>query len=71
MMTFMTASTKIGEIPEHKLPERELTEVERANIPMPYVLPDMLAAPRKRGGRGLKFWKKDRQDRTVVEAVSA
>lgn len=71
MMTFMTASTKIGEIPEHKLPERELTEEERANIPMPYVLPDMLAAPKRRGGRGLKFWKKDRQERTAVEAVSA
>ncbi|KAK5940636.1 hypothetical protein PMZ80_007053 [Knufia obscura] len=71
MMTFMTASTKIGEIPEHRLPDRVLTEEQQEEIPMPYVVPDMLDPPRKRGGRGLKFWKKDRQEKCVAGAVGA
>ena len=71
MMTFMTASTKIGEIPEHRLPDRLLTEEQQEEIPMPYVVPDMLEPPKRRGGRGLKFWKKDRQERGVVGAVGA
>lgn len=56
MMTFMTASTKIGEIPEHRLPDRELTQEEREQIPMPYVVPEMLDPP-KRKTRGMRFWK--------------
>ncbi|KAK5070756.1 hypothetical protein LTR51_006768 [Lithohypha guttulata] len=68
MMTFMTASTKIGEIPEHKLPDRHLTEAQRAELPMPYVVPDMLEPPRKRGGRGFKFWKKERYPIGAVAA---
>jgi len=71
MMTFMTASTKIGEIPEHRLPDRVLTEEQQEETPMPYVVPDMLDPPRKRGGRGLKFWKKERQERGMVGAVGA
>lgn len=71
MMTFMTASTKIGEIPEHRLPDRVLTEQQQENVPMPYVVPEMLQPPKKRGGRGFKFWKKGRQERVAVEVVSA
>lgn len=57
MMTFMTASTKLGEIPDHHLPDRVLTQEELERIPMPYVIPDMLDPPRRKN-RGLKFWKK-------------
>lgn len=71
MMTFMTASTKIGEIPEHRLPDRVLTEEQQEETSMPYVVPDMLDPSRKRGGRGLRFWKKDRHERGMVGAVGA
>lgn len=67
MMTFMTASTKIGEIPDHHLPDRLLTQEEQDRIPMPYVLPDLLEQP-KRKNRGLKFWKK--QERSPLGAVN-
>lgn len=71
MMTFMTASTKIGEIPEHKLPDRTLTREEQERLPMPYVVPAMVEPTKKRTGRGLKFWKKDKQERGMVGAVGA
>jgi len=71
MMTFMTASTKIGEIPEHRLPDRVLTEEQQEETPMPYVLPDMLDPPKKRGGRGFKFWKKEKPERDAVGPVDA
>lgn len=67
MMTFMTASTKIGEIPEHCLPDRILTQEEQDQIPMPYVVPEMLEPP-KRKNRGLKFWKK--QERANLGVVA-
>lgn len=70
MMTFMTASTKIGEIPEHRLPDRVLTREHQETIPMPYVVPEMLE-PRKRSGRGLKFWKKDRPALTSPQYAAA
>lgn len=70
MMTFMTASTKIGEIPEHRLPGRDLNIEQQAVTPMPYVIPDMLE-PKKRSGRGLKFWKKDRSGVACQQHVAA
>lgn len=69
MMTFMTASTKIGEIPEHLLPDRKLTPEEREQIPMPYVVPEMLNPPRKKAPRHLKFWKKDRAGTATVGSI--
>ena len=71
MMTFMTASTKIGEIPDHRLPDRVLTEEQKEQTPIPYVVPSMLEPPKKRGGRVLKFWKKGREERGVLGAVGA
>lgn len=67
MMTFMSASTKLGEIPDHRLPDRILTQEEQGQIPMPYVVPDMLE-PQKRKNRGLKFWKK--QERSPLGQVT-
>ena len=69
MMTFMTASTKIGEIPEHRLPDRELTQEEREQVPLPYVVPAMLNPPKKKTPRTLKFWKKDRTGNETVGSV--
>lgn len=68
MMTFMTASTKLGEIPDHHLPDRVLTEEELERIPMPYVVPDMLDPPRRKN-RGFRFWRK--QERGHLGAITA
>ncbi len=72
--TFMTASTKIGEIPEHRWlnnhssnssdPTRSTLpweEQQYANKPLPYTIPPRLEdePTPKRKGLGLKFWKKD------------
>ena len=64
--TFMTASTKIGEIPESRWPDRTPQAGEELR-PMPYTIPPPLNiedVPKKR--RGLKFWKKSEP---VVQAV--
>jgi len=57
--TLMTASTKIGEIPEHRWPDRTLSPQERDQRPLPYVVPPRLveSATRKKG-RCFKFWRK-------------
>jgi hypothetical protein len=55
--TFMTASTKIGEIPEHRWPAQASGEQR----PLPYVIPPPLNVEdvsRKKKGRGFRFWKK-------------
>lgn len=70
MMTFKTASTKIGEIPEHLWPDRELSEEQQDQTPMPYVVPDMLY-PKRRGGKGLRFWRRDRLQRIGTQAITA
>ena len=58
--TFMTASTKIGEIPEHRWPDRIPAANEELR-PMPYVIPPPLnaenVAPKKKA-RGFRFWRK-------------
>lgn len=53
--TFLTASTKIGEIPEHKRLDRPALPWE--NRPLPYVVPPPLEPePVKRKARGFKSW---------------
>lgn len=64
--TFMTASTKIGEIPESRWPDR-IPQAGEELRPLPYTIPPQLnveEVPRKR--RGLRFWKKSEP---VVQAV--
>lgn len=64
--TFMTASTKIGEIPESRWPDR-IPQAGEELRPMPYTVPPPLNVedvPKKR--RGLKFWKKSEP---VLQAV--
>ncbi len=71
--TFMTASTKIGEIREHRRlnhhsnndsdparPNFHWEEQQYANKPLPYPIPPSLEdePTPKRKGLGLKFWKK-------------
>jgi hypothetical protein len=57
--TFMTTSTKIGEIPESRWPDR-IPQPGEVLRPMPYTIPPPLhieeTLPKKR--RGLKFWKR-------------
>jgi len=60
--TFMTASTKIGEIPEHLWPDRPALQ-NGQNRPLPYVIPPPLTPgfneeKRKAKGRGFRFWKR-------------
>jgi hypothetical protein len=53
--TFLTASTKIGEIPEHRWLDRPALPWE--NRPLPYVIPPPLEPePAKRKTRGFKSW---------------
>ena len=64
--TFMTASTKIGEIPESRWPDR-IPQAGEELRPVPYTIPPLLnieEVPRKR--RGLRFWRKSEP---VVQAV--
>ncbi len=72
--TFMTASTKIGEIPEHRWlnhhsnnnsdparPTLPWEEQQYAKKPLPYTIPPRLEdePTPKRKGLGFKFWKRD------------
>jgi hypothetical protein len=53
--TFATASTKIGEIPEHRQLGRPALSWD--NRPLPYVIPPLLEPePAKRKARGFKSW---------------
>lgn len=54
-MTFMTASTKIGEIPESRLPGRGWEESTK----MSYTIPAPLGAAEPKRRKGFKFWKKE------------
>ena len=65
--TFLTASTKIGEIPEHRwLTSHQnndsggTDQQQPPNKPLPYTIPPRLEdePPSKRKGRGFRFWKK-------------
>jgi hypothetical protein len=62
--TFLTASTKIGEIPEYRLPWDDR--------PLPYVIPPPLEPePVKRKTRGFKSWWKSgsREERSAKSEV--
>ncbi|OCT46935.1 hypothetical protein CLCR_02484 [Cladophialophora carrionii] len=54
-MTFMTASTKIGEIPEARSHSNEEVQLR----PVPYTIPPPLEPPEPRKKKGFKFWKKE------------
>lgn len=59
--TFMTASTKVGEIPEHRWINKPAAHAEKER-PLPYVIPPPLRPdlmePKKKG-RGFKFWRRE------------
>ena len=56
--TFLTASTKIGEIPEHRWLDRPTLPWD--NRPLPYVIPPPLEPePAKRKPRGFRSWWKN------------
>ena len=57
-MTFMTTSTKIGEIPESRWPNQELSPEELYVRPMPYFIPPPLEAAEPKRKKGFKFWKR-------------
>lgn len=65
--TFLTTSTKIGEIPESKWHDRVLSPEELASRKMPYIVPPPLDAgePRKKT-KGFKFWKRDEKKQEVL-----
>lgn len=63
--TFMTASTKIGEIPEDRWPDRVLSEEDQARIPLPYVIPPPLESPQRKRG-GFKLWKRPQRKPAVT-----
>ena len=63
--TFLTASTKIGEIPEHRWPDGWTPSDEDRQAPggpLPNVVPHPIVG-RKRKGRGFKFWKSGRDEK--------
>lgn len=68
--TFLTASTKIGEIPEHRWPDRPVLPWD--NRPLPYVIPPPLEPePAKRKARGFKSWWKSHGRANVNEETEA
>lgn len=62
MMTFMTASTRLGEVPVHKRPDYTPTRDEIEARPIPYVLPPLLEPARER--KRFRFW--GRRERFVT-----
>jgi hypothetical protein len=54
-MTFMTASTKIGEIPE----PRHQSNEEVQSRPVPYTIPPPLEPIEAKKKKGFKFWKRE------------
>ncbi|KAH0832438.1 hypothetical protein AYO21_05125 [Fonsecaea monophora] len=65
-MTFMTASTKIGEIPESKWTERALPDEGDGQRSMPYIIPPPLESSEQKRKKGLKFWKREDKRRDVA-----
>jgi hypothetical protein len=64
----MTASTKIGEIPEHRWPAQASGEQR----PLPYTIPPPLNVEdisRKKKGRGFRFWKKAEPEPSLQAVV--
>lgn len=64
MMTFMTASTRLGEVPTHRRPDYVMAREEIEARPVPYVLPPLLEPARER--RRFRFWgRRERVSATV------
>ena len=66
-MTFVTTSTKVGEIPESRWPDRVLSAEEMEATRMPYTIPPALeeSEPKKKT-KGFKFWKREDKRREVA-----
>lgn len=65
--TFLTTSTKIGEIPESKWHDRVLSPEELESRKLPYVVPPPLdTGEPKRKTKGFKFWKRDEKKNEVL-----
>lgn len=65
--TFLTTSTKIGEIPESKWHDRVLSPEELASRKLPYIVPPPLKTDEsKRKTKGFKFWKRDEKKLEVL-----
>ncbi|EXJ88645.1 hypothetical protein A1O1_05576 [Capronia coronata CBS 617.96] len=58
-MTFMTASTKIGEIPASRWPDGVVSTGELGSRRPAYVVPPPLETAEPKKKKGLKFWKRE------------
>ncbi|OAP63205.1 hypothetical protein AYL99_02432 [Fonsecaea erecta] len=65
-MTFMTASTKIGEIPESKWPDKTLPEEGEGSRRLPYIIPPPLEPSEPKRKKGLRFWKREDKSRDIA-----
>ncbi|KEF63803.1 uncharacterized protein A1O9_01781 [Exophiala aquamarina CBS 119918] len=64
--TFLTTSTKIGEIPESKWHDRVLSPEELTSRKLPYVVPPPLdTGEPKRKNKGFKFWKRGEKEQEI------
>lgn len=65
--TFLTTSTKIGEIPESKWHDTVLSPEDLASRRIPYVVPPPLdTGEPKRKTKGFKFWKRDEKKQEIL-----
>jgi len=65
--TFLTTSTKIGEIPESKWYDTILSPEELASRRIPYIVPPPLdTGEPKRKTKGFKFWKRDEKKQEIL-----
>ncbi|KIW51320.1 hypothetical protein PV05_10053 [Exophiala xenobiotica] len=65
-MTFMTASTKIGEIPETHLQSQSLPAEELGSRRVAYPVPSPLEDDQPRKRKGFKFWKREDKGRDTA-----
>ncbi|KIW23565.1 uncharacterized protein PV07_11753 [Cladophialophora immunda] len=65
-MTFMTASTKIGEIPESKWLDKVLPEEGEGARRVPYIIPPPLEPSEQKRKKGLKFWRREEKRRDIA-----
>ncbi|KAK5211908.1 hypothetical protein LTR41_002150 [Exophiala xenobiotica] len=65
-MTFMTASTKIGEIPESRLQSQILPAEDLESRRAAYTVPSPLENEHPRRKKGFKFWKREDKGRDIA-----
>jgi hypothetical protein len=65
-MTFMTASTKIGEIPESRLQRQILPAEDLGSRRAAYTVPSPLEDEHPRRKKGFKFWKREDKGRDIA-----